>query len=123
MWSRPLVGTPEPRHPRIGEVVLTTCPGPAYTGEVTAFDQLGTEARDAAGADLDLRTTRELVELMNTADAAVPTAVAGASTQLAALIDAVVARLADGGRLVYAGAGTSGRLAALDAAECGPTFG
>ena len=90
---------------------------------MTAFDQLGTEARDAAGADLDLRTTRELVELMNTADAAVPTAVAGASTQVAALIDAVVARLAAGGRLVYAGAGTSGRLAALDAAECGPTFG
>jgi N-acetylmuramic acid 6-phosphate etherase len=90
---------------------------------MTAFDQLGTEARDAAGADLDLRTTRELVELMNTADAAVPTAVAGASTQVAALIDAVVARLVAGGRLVYAGAGTSGRLAALDAAECGPTFG
>jgi len=90
---------------------------------MTAFDQLGTEARDAAGADLDLRTTRELVELMNTADAAVPIAVAGASTQVAALIDAVVARLAAGGRLVYAGAGTSGRLAALDAAECGPTFG
>jgi N-acetylmuramic acid 6-phosphate etherase len=90
---------------------------------MTAFDQLGTEARDAAGADLDLRTTRELVELMNTADATVPTAVAGASTQVAALIDAVVTRLAAGGRLVYAGAGTSGRLAALDAAECGPTFG
>jgi N-acetylmuramic acid 6-phosphate etherase len=90
---------------------------------MTAFDQLGTEARDAAGADLDLRTTRELVELMNTADSAVPTAVAGASTQVAALIDAVVTRLAAGGRLVYAGAGTSGRLAALDAAECGPTFG
>jgi N-acetylmuramic acid 6-phosphate etherase len=90
---------------------------------MTAFDQLGTEARDAAGADLDLRTTRELVELMNTSDATVPTAVAGASTQVAALIDAVVARLAAGGRLVYAGAGTSGRLAALDAAECGPTFG
>jgi N-acetylmuramic acid 6-phosphate etherase len=90
---------------------------------MTAFDQLGTEARDAAGADLDLRTTRELVELMNTSDATVPTAVAGASTQVAALIDAVVARLAAGGRLVYAGAGTSGRLATLDAAECGPTFG
>jgi N-acetylmuramic acid 6-phosphate etherase len=90
---------------------------------MTAFDQLGTEARDAAGADLDLRTTRELVELMNTADATVPTAVAGASTQVAALIDAVVTRLAAGGRLVYAGAGTSGRLAALDAAECGATFG
>jgi N-acetylmuramic acid 6-phosphate etherase len=89
---------------------------------VTAFDQLGTEARDAAGADLDLRSTRELVELMNAEDATVPAAVAGASAEIAALIDAVVARLSAGGRLVYAGAGSSGRLAALDAAEWGPTF-
>jgi N-acetylmuramic acid 6-phosphate etherase len=89
---------------------------------VTAFDQLGTEARDAAGADLDLRSTRELVELMNAEDATVPAAVAGASAEIAALIDAVVARLTAGGRLVYTGAGTSGRLAALDAAESGPTF-
>jgi N-acetylmuramic acid 6-phosphate etherase len=89
---------------------------------MTVFDQLGTEARDAAGADLDLRSTRELVELMNAEDATVPVAVAGASAAIAALIDAVVARLRDGGRLVYVGAGSSGRLAALDAAECGPTF-
>jgi N-acetylmuramic acid 6-phosphate etherase len=89
---------------------------------VTAFDQLGTEARDAAGADLDLRSTRELVELMNAADATVPAAISSASRQIAALIDAVVARLGAGGRLVYAGAGSSGRLAELDAAECGPTF-
>jgi N-acetylmuramic acid 6-phosphate etherase len=89
---------------------------------MTAFDKLGTEARDAAGADLDLRSTRELVELMNAQDTTVPAAVAGASAGIAGLIDAVVARLGGGGRLVYAGAGTSGRLAALDAAECGPTF-
>ena len=89
---------------------------------MTAFDQLGTEARDAAGADLDLRSTRELVELMNAEDATVPAAVAGAWAGITALIDAVVARLRQGGRLVYAGAGSSGRLAALDAAECGPTF-
>jgi N-acetylmuramic acid 6-phosphate etherase len=89
---------------------------------MTAFDQLGTEARDAAGADLDLRSTRELVELMNAEDATVPAAVAGASAGIAALIDAIVARLRRSGRLVYAGAGSSGRLAALDAAECGPTF-
>jgi N-acetylmuramic acid 6-phosphate etherase len=89
---------------------------------MTAFDQLGTEARDAARADLDLRSTRELVDLMNAEDATVPGAVAGASAAIAALIDAIVARLRDGGRLVYAGAGTPGRLAALDAAECGPTF-
>jgi N-acetylmuramic acid 6-phosphate etherase len=103
-------------------VVLTTCRRHAYTGAMTAFDQLGTEARDAGGADLDLRSTRALVELMNAEDARVPAAVASASGQVAALIDAVVARLRTGGRLVYAGVGTSGRLAALDAAECGPSF-
>src|SRR6476469_3333192 len=90
---------------------------------MTAFEQLGTEARDAAGTDLDLRSTTELVELMNAEDATVPAAVAAASNAVAALVDDVAARLQSGGRLVYVGAGTSGRLAALDAAECEPTFG
>jgi N-acetylmuramic acid 6-phosphate etherase len=89
---------------------------------MTAFEQLGTEARDAAGADLDLRSTAELVELMNAADATVPGAVAAAAPAITALIADVTDRLARGGRLIYAGAGTSGRLAALDAAECETTF-
>src|ERR671937_55891 len=89
---------------------------------MTAFDQLGTEARDAAGADLDLRSTAELVELMNAEDATVPAAVGDAAPAIAALVDEVAARLALGGRLIYVGAGTSGRLAALDAVECEPTF-
>ena len=89
---------------------------------MTAFDRLGTEARDAAGADLDLRSSAELVELMNAADATVPAAVADASPAIVALIDDVAGRLALGGRLVYAGAGTSGGLAALDAVEIEPTF-
>jgi N-acetylmuramic acid 6-phosphate etherase len=89
---------------------------------MTAFDRLGTEARDAAAADLDLRSTAELVELMNAGDATVPAAVAAAGPAIAALIDDVAARLALGGRLVYVGAGTSGRLAALDAIECETTF-
>src|SRR5207244_82117 len=71
--------------------------------------------------DLDLRTTRELVELMNREEATVPTVVGAAAQQIAAVVDEVVARLARGGRLVYAGAGTSGRLAAGDAAECEAT--
>jgi N-acetylmuramic acid 6-phosphate etherase len=89
---------------------------------MTAFDRLGTEARDAAGADLDLRSTAELVELMNAEDATVPAAVGDAAPAIAALVDEVAARLALGGRLVYVGAGTSGRLAALDAVECETTF-
>jgi N-acetylmuramic acid 6-phosphate etherase len=74
-------------------------------------------------ADLDLRSTRDLVRLLNEEDATVPAAVADAGDALAAAIDAIVERMLRGGRLIYAGAGTSGALAALDAAECGSTFG
>src|SRR4051812_36108903 len=74
-------------------------------------------------ADLELRSSRELVRLLNDEDATVAGAVAEAGDALAAAIDAIADRLAHGGRLVYVGAGTSGRLAALDAYECGPTFG
>ncbi|HEX9308992.1 MAG TPA: N-acetylmuramic acid 6-phosphate etherase, partial [Anaeromyxobacter sp.] len=74
-------------------------------------------------SDLDLRSTRDLVRLLNEEDATVPAAVAEAGDALAAAIDAIVERMRRGGRLVYAGAGTSGRLGALDAAECPPTFG
>ena len=85
-------------------------------------DALGTEARDPANADLDLRSTAELVGLMNHQDATVPGAVAAAGSQIVGAVDAIAARFAAGGRLVYVGAGTSGRLAALDAAECETTF-
>jgi N-acetylmuramic acid 6-phosphate etherase len=83
---------------------------------------LVTEAHRPELADLDTRSTRELVGLMNETDAGVAGAVAAAADDLARAIDAIVARLDAGGRLVYVGAGTSGRLAELDAAECGPTF-
>jgi N-acetylmuramic acid 6-phosphate etherase len=86
------------------------------------LDELPTEAWDPEGADLDLRSTRELVDLMNAQDATVPAAVAGSAGAIAAAIDAIAARLAAGGRLVYVGAGTSGRLAVVDAAECESTF-
>jgi N-acetylmuramic acid 6-phosphate etherase len=82
-----------------------------------------TEQREERDADLDLRSTLDLVMVMNQADSTVPAAVRESADALAAAIDAIVTRLAGGGRLVYAGAGTSGRLALLDAAECGPTFG
>src|SRR5512144_2311214 len=87
------------------------------------LDQLPTEAWDPAGANLDLRSTAELVAAMNEADAEVPRAVARAQDALVGAIDAIAARLAEGGRLVYAGAGTSGRLALVDAVECQSTFG
>jgi N-acetylmuramic acid 6-phosphate etherase len=92
------------------------------TAAETPFDELETEARDPSAADLDLQSTAELVALMNEADAGVPTAVARAGDAIASAIDGVAERLAAGGRLVYVGAGTSGRLAVVDAAECESTF-
>jgi N-acetylmuramic acid 6-phosphate etherase len=82
-----------------------------------------TEGRVEEHADLDLRPTQELVEILNDEDAKVAPAVRRAAVPLAAAIDAIVKRLERGGRLVYVGAGSSGRLAMTDAAECGPTFG
>jgi N-acetylmuramic acid 6-phosphate etherase len=72
---------------------------------------------------LEARPTRELVSLVNANDATVAAAVAAAGDELAAAIDAIAAKLEQGGRLVYVGAGTSGGLAELDAAECPGTFG
>ena len=95
----------------------------AVSAALTQRPQAPTEAAVARFADLDLRPTRELVRLLNEEDAAVPAAVADAGDALAAAIDAIAERMGRGGRLVYVGAGTSGALAALDAAECGPTFG
>jgi N-acetylmuramic acid 6-phosphate etherase len=82
-----------------------------------------TEGRIGEHADLDLLPTQRLVELLNDEDAKVADAVRGAAAPLAVAIDAIVERLERGGRLVYVGAGSSGRLALVDAAECGPTFG
>ena len=86
------------------------------------LDNLVTESRLSQDADYDELSTRELLGLFNREDAIVPAAVAAAGDDLAAAIDAIVAKLRDGGRLVYIGAGTSGRLAALDADECESTF-
>jgi len=85
-------------------------------------NELTTEARNAASENLDELDTIELVELINREDAKVSAAVAEQATQIAQAIDLIVARLRSGGRLIYVGAGTSGRLGVLDAAECPPTF-
>jgi N-acetylmuramic acid 6-phosphate etherase len=86
-----------------------------------SLDELVTESR-RADADYSTRSTRALVELMNAEDAAVPAVVGAAASAIAAAIDAVVGRLERGGRLVYVGAGSSGRMGALDADECEATF-
>jgi N-acetylmuramic acid 6-phosphate etherase len=86
-----------------------------------SLDGLVTESR-RADADYTTRSTRALVELMNAEDATVPAVVGAAAPALATAIDAVVERLERGGRLVYVGAGSSGRMGALDADECEATF-
>ena len=86
------------------------------------LDKLDTEAGSQPEADYDLRATLELVELMNAEDATVPAAVAAAAPSIAAAVDAISDCLSRGGRLIYVGAGSSGRIAALDASECESTF-
>lgn len=79
--------------------------------------------QDSPVADLAAADTPALLAAMNALDAEVPQAVAQCAPELAALIEAVVARMREGGRLFYLGAGTSGRLGVVDASECPPTFG
>ena len=81
-----------------------------------------TEQANPASARLDQLSTTELVQLFVDHDRLPQQAVAAAAPQLAAAVDAITARLRQGGRLFYLGAGTSGRLGVLDAAECPPTF-
>jgi N-acetylmuramic acid 6-phosphate etherase len=100
---------------------LTTAASPAYTQPSLALDKLITEARSDR-PDYDLSSTEELVALMNREDATVPGAVGEIAGEIAATVDAIVERLRSGGRLVYVGAGSSGRIAALDADECQATF-
>jgi len=86
------------------------------------LDRLTTEARNPRSEELDRLDTLDMVRLINAEDATVADAVARVAPEIAEAIDVIAERLAHGGRLVYAGAGTSGRLGVLDAAECPPTF-
>ncbi len=87
------------------------------------LDRLDTEGRLPEAADLDRMSTMEQLALMGRQDRIAVEAVAAARPQLAQAIDLAAERLRRGGRLIELGAGTPGRLAVLDAAECGPTFG
>ena len=84
--------------------------------------KLGTEQPNTASADLDTKSALEIARIMNTEDARVPGAVAEALPQIAKVIDLVADAIGRKGRLIYVGAGTSGRIGALDASECPPTF-
>jgi N-acetylmuramic acid 6-phosphate etherase len=86
------------------------------------WTRLQTEQASDRYKDLDLRPTLDILRLMNEADRDVPTAVEQVLPRIAEAVDLIVNRIRRGGRLIYVGAGTSGRLAVLDAAECPPTF-
>lgn len=81
-----------------------------------------TEMRNPRSANLGSMSTAQAVELMLAEDASVPAAVAAAKREIEQAIELVVAAFEAGGRLIYVGAGTSGRLGVLDASECPPTF-
>ncbi|MBV9435416.1 MAG: N-acetylmuramic acid 6-phosphate etherase [Acidobacteria bacterium] len=88
----------------------------------TALHSLSTEQQNLESEALDTKSALEIVTIINREDAKVASAVAESLPQIAEAIDAVADSLSRGGRLIYVGAGTSGRIAALDATECPPTF-
>lgn len=89
-------------------------------GELSA---LTTERAQTRRGDLDLLPTDDLVLLMNQQDQLVAPAVQECAPQIAAAVDGITERFRRGGRLIYTGAGTAGRIGVLDASECPPTFG
>jgi N-acetylmuramic acid 6-phosphate etherase len=82
-----------------------------------------TEQRNPGSRNLDRMTAIQIVRLMSREDRKVPTAVARELPAIAQAVEAIVQRIENGGRLIYVGAGSSGRIATLDASECPPTFG
>ncbi len=89
---------------------------------MTDIGKLATEQRNAASERIDRLPTLDMVRLINNEDKKVAGAVETVCPQIAEAIDGIYARMQRGGRLIYTGCGTSGRLGVLDAAECPPTY-
>ncbi|MGP9149326.1 N-acetylmuramic acid 6-phosphate etherase [Vibrio parahaemolyticus] len=87
------------------------------------LSRLVTESRNPASAEIDTLSTIEMLQVINEEDQKVALAVKAVLPQIAKTVDAITQAFANGGRLVYMGAGTSGRLGILDASECPPTYG
>ena len=87
------------------------------------LSKLTTEQRNPYSMDIDARTTEEILKIINDEDKTVPYAVEKELPYIAQAVELIVKALKDGGRLLYFGAGTSGRLGVVDASECPPTFG
>lgn len=92
------------------------------TKKRSSIQQLGTERRNRSAKSLDTKSALAIARLINREDCKVPRAVAKAVPQIAKGIEVIASQLAKGGRMIYVGAGTSGRIAALDASELPPTF-
>ena len=87
------------------------------------LNNMSTESRNRNTMDLDLMTPLEIVTVMNQEDAKVPAAITPALPSIAHCVSWAIESIKSGGRIIYMGAGTSGRLGVLDAVECPPTFG
>jgi N-acetylmuramic acid 6-phosphate etherase len=87
------------------------------------LSQFTTEQRNEVSCDIDAKSSLEIVSIINGEDKKVPLAVEKILPEIAALVDDIVTAFNKGGRLIYIGAGTSGRLGVLDASECPPTYG
>ena len=85
--------------------------------------KFATETRNPNSQDLDMMSALEIVTLMNQEDRKVCLAIEEVLPEISKLVDIVAATFEKGGRLIYMGAGTSGRLGVLDASECPPTYG
>src|SRR6201987_6091003 len=89
---------------------------------ISELDHLISEERNPNTMEIDLLTTDEVLRVINREDRSVPDAVGKVIAEIARAVDRIVDAFGEGGRLIYIGAGTSGRLGVLDAAECPPTF-
>ncbi len=87
------------------------------------LQQMITEGRNPASQNIDELSTEEMLRVINNEDKKVALAVEAIVPQIASVVEAIVTAFSQGGRLIYCGAGTSGRLGILDASECPPTFG
>jgi len=96
---------------------------PEQRAVISELEHLISEERNPNTMEIDLLTTDEVLRAINREDRSVPDAVGKVIAEIARAVDRIVDAFGKGGRLIYMGAGTSGRLGVLDAAECPPTFG
>src|SRR6266704_4076587 len=106
----------------MGEMAGTKRKMKSSAGNGVDLGHLGTEQQNRVSANFDTKSALEIAQIINSEDAKVSGAVKRALPEIAKAIEAIAHSLSNGGRLIYVGAGTSGRIAAIDASECPATF-